>query len=70
MCLRKVEPGRIWELFESEEITHYCAAATVQIGIVDDDAAHRVDTKMTVVAAPPSAGVSEPRPFLSPLFTQ
>jgi len=26
VCLRKVEPARIWELFESENITHYCAA--------------------------------------------
>jgi fatty-acyl-CoA synthase len=56
VCLRKVDPGRIWELFESEEITHYCAAPTVQIGIVNEDAAHRLDTKMTAVvaAAPPS----------------
>src|SRR5215218_8217127 len=56
VCLRKVDPGRIWELFESEGITHYCAAPTVQIGIVNDDAAHRLDTKMTAVvaAAPPS----------------
>ena len=56
VCLRKVDPGRIWELFESEEITHYCAAPTVQIGLVNEDAAHRLDTKMTAVvaAAPPS----------------
>src|SRR5829696_4111266 len=56
VCLRKVDPGRIWELFESEEITHYCAAPTVQIGIVNDDAAHRLDTQVTAVvaAAPPS----------------
>jgi fatty-acyl-CoA synthase len=56
VCLRKVEPGRVWELFESEGITHYCAAPTVQIGIVNDDAAHRLQTKVTAVvaAAPPS----------------
>jgi fatty-acyl-CoA synthase len=56
VCLRKVDPGRIWEFFESEGITHYCAAPTVQIGIVNDDAAHRLQTKMTAVvaAAPPS----------------
>ncbi|MCV5863133.1 AMP-binding protein, partial [Escherichia coli] len=31
VCLRRVEPGRIWELFEREGITHYCAAPTVQV---------------------------------------
>jgi fatty-acyl-CoA synthase len=56
VCLRKIEPGRIWEYFESEGITHYCAAPTVQIGIVNDDAAHRLETNVTAVvaAAPPS----------------
>jgi fatty-acyl-CoA synthase len=56
VCLRKVEPGRVWEYFESEGITHYCAAPTVQIGIVNDEAAHRLQTKVTAVvaAAPPS----------------
>ena len=44
VCLRKVEPARIWELFESEGITHYCAAPTVQIGIVNEEAAHRLQT--------------------------
>ena len=56
ICLRKVEPERIWELFESEGITHYCAAPTVQIGIVNYDSAHRLDAQVTaaVAAAPPS----------------
>jgi fatty-acyl-CoA synthase len=56
VCLRKVEPARIWELFESEGITHYCAAPTVQIGIVNDDKARELKTKVTaaVAAAPPS----------------
>ena len=56
VCLRKVEPPRIWELFESEGITHYCAAPTVQIGIVNEDAAHPLDTPVTaaIAGAPPS----------------
>src|SRR5215210_1235792 len=56
VCLRKVEPARIWELFESEGITHYCAAPTVQIGIVNDEAAHRLETPVTaaIAGAPPS----------------
>src|ERR687893_2081963 len=56
VCLRKVEPPRIWELFEGEGITHYCAAPTVQIGIVNEDAAHRLETPVTaaIAGAPPS----------------
>jgi fatty-acyl-CoA synthase len=56
VCLRKVEPQRIWELFEQEGITHYCAAPTVQIGIVNEDAAHPLETPVTaaIAGAPPS----------------
>ena len=32
ICLRRVEAGRIWELLESETVTHYNGAPTVQIG--------------------------------------
>jgi fatty-acyl-CoA synthase len=51
VCLRKVEPARIWELFEDEEITHYCAAPTVQIGIVNEEGAHRLETSVTAAIA-------------------
>src|ERR687893_290330 len=56
VCLRKVEAARIWELFDGEGITHYCAAPTVQIGIVNEDAAHALDTPVTaaIAGAPPS----------------
>src|SRR5215207_8553956 len=56
VCLRKVEPARIWELFESEGITHYCAAPTVQIGIVNEESAHPLETPITaaIAGAPPS----------------
>jgi fatty-acyl-CoA synthase len=56
VCLRKVEPPRIWELFEDENITHYCAAPTVQIGIVNEDAAHPLEKSVTaaIAGAPPS----------------
>ena len=56
VCLRKVEPPRIWELFEEENITHYCAAPTVQIGIVNEDAAHPLERSVTaaIAGAPPS----------------
>ena len=56
VCLRRVEADRIWELFEDEGITHYCAAPTVQIGIMNEDAAHPLDTPVTaaIAGAPPS----------------
>jgi fatty-acyl-CoA synthase len=56
VCLRRVEPPRIWEAFEQEGITHYCAAPTVQIGIVNDESAHKLDTPVVaaIAGAPPS----------------
>ncbi len=56
VCLRKVDPARIWELIESERITHYCAAPTVQIGLVNHEQAHRIDWEVATAigGAPPS----------------
>jgi fatty-acyl-CoA synthase len=56
ICLRKVESGRIWDLLESEGITHYNGAPTVQIGVVNDPRAHRLarPVTVTVAGAPPS----------------
>jgi fatty-acyl-CoA synthase len=56
VCLRKVEPGRIWELFEAERVTHFCGAPTVHIGIVNDPAAHRLEQAVNVPTggAPPT----------------
>src|SRR5215216_63472 len=61
VCLRKVEPPRIWELFDDQGITHYCAAPTVQIGIVNDDNAHELDREITaaIAGAPPSPTLLE-----------
>jgi fatty-acyl-CoA synthase len=56
VCLRKVDPGKVWDLFESEGITHYCGAPTVHISLANDDKAHELETEVraTVAAAPPS----------------
>ncbi len=56
VCLRRVDPAKIWELIDSEGITHYCGAPTVQIGIVNDPRAHRLAHTVTagVAGAPPS----------------
>ena len=51
VCLRKVDPGRIWDLFESEEITHYCAAPTVQIPLANHDSKRELDQQVTAVIA-------------------
>jgi fatty-acyl-CoA synthase len=56
VCLRKVDPGRIWELLGSEGVTHFNGAPTVHIGVVNAPAAHRLDrpVTITVAGAPPS----------------
>src|SRR6266496_3369087 len=56
ICLRRVEPGRIWELLDAERVTHYNGAPTVQIGVVNDPGAHRLarPVTVTVAGAPPS----------------
>ena len=61
VCLRRVEPGRIWELFEREGITHYCAAPTVQVGIINDGAAHPLERPVRAMIAgdPPSPTLIE-----------
>src|SRR4030095_9157450 len=51
ICLRRVEPTRIWELLESEGVTHYNGAPTVQIGVVNHPKARRLDRPVTVTVA-------------------
>ncbi len=57
VCLRKVEPGRVWELFDEEEVTHYNGAPTVQASLLDDEHAHEFDREVitTVSGSPPTA---------------
>lgn len=56
VCLRKVDFGLIWDLIESEGVTHYNGAPTVQIGMVNHPKAKRLDRviTVTVAGAPPS----------------
>jgi fatty-acyl-CoA synthase len=56
VCLRRVESGRIWEMIDREGITHYNGAPTVQIGVVNDPKAHKLErpVTVTVAGAPPS----------------
>jgi fatty-acyl-CoA synthase len=59
VCLRKVEPARIWELFELEGITHYSGAPTIHMNIVNHERAHPLKQPVTV----PTGG-SPPTPAL------
>ena len=56
VCLRAVDFDRIWELLDTEGVTHYNGAPTVQIGVVNHSQAHRLDREVTVcvAGAPPS----------------
>jgi fatty-acyl-CoA synthase len=56
VCLRKVDPARIWELLEGEGVTHFNGAPTVHIGVANDPAARRLErpVTITVAGAPPS----------------
>jgi len=56
VCLRRLDPGVIWDLFESEHITHYCGAPTVQIFLANNPKAHKIDRTITatIAGAPPS----------------
>ena len=56
VCLRRVEPALVWDLFESEGVTHFNGAPTVQIFLVNHAKAHRLERQITVTiaGAPPS----------------
>ena len=56
VCLRKVDPGRIWDLIDDEGITHYNGAPTVQASLLDHDKAHKLDREVitTVSGSPPT----------------
>jgi fatty-acyl-CoA synthase len=56
VCLRQVEPARIWELFDREGITHYNGAPTVQIFLANHPGAHPLERAITatIAGAPPS----------------
>jgi fatty-acyl-CoA synthase len=57
VCLRKVDPGRIWELIDAEGVTHYNGAPTVQTSLLDHEGAHPLDREVitTVSGSPPNA---------------
>ncbi|WP_069802245.1 acyl--CoA ligase family protein [Thermogemmatispora onikobensis] len=56
ICLRKADPGLVWDLLEQEGVTHYNGAPTVHIFIVNHPKAHPIErgVTVTVAGAPPS----------------
>ena len=56
VCLRAVEPGKVWELIRSEGVTHLNAAPTVLISLANHPDAAPVEGGLTVTTAgaPPS----------------
>lgn len=42
VCLRKIDPARVWDLIDEEGVTHYSAAPTVQAALLSHANAHRV----------------------------
>jgi fatty-acyl-CoA synthase len=56
VCLRKMDPGRVWDLIDGEGVTHYNGAPTVQASILDHEKAHQLDHEIitTVSGSPPT----------------
>jgi fatty-acyl-CoA synthase len=56
ICLRKVEPDKIWDILVNEGVTNFCGAPTVQISLVNSPCAKRLERPITVTVAgsPPS----------------
>jgi acyl-CoA synthetase (AMP-forming)/AMP-acid ligase II len=56
VCLRKVDPDLIWDLFERHGVSYYTGAPTVQIGRAAHPKACRCDRQVTAIVAgsPPS----------------
>jgi fatty-acyl-CoA synthase len=56
VCLRRVDPARIWQLIGEEGVTHYGGAPTVHIMLMNHAAARPLERPVTVyvAGAPPS----------------
>ncbi len=56
VTIRAVDPDVIWDLVDTEGVTNFNGAPTVQLMVINHAKAHRVERQVTVVvaAAPPS----------------
>ncbi len=60
ICLRRVEPAKIFELIKQHRVTHYCGAPIVHQGLINapDEMKRGIDWKvsgMVAAAAPPAS---------------
>jgi fatty-acyl-CoA synthase len=59
VCLRRVEPARIFQLIREEQVSMFCAAPTVLIGVANSPAELRADVprglRVLTAGAPPAA---------------
>jgi fatty-acyl-CoA synthase len=58
VCLRRADPEPVWDLIRQEQITHFCAAPTVLVSLLNHPAAKRVQlshkVRVVTAGAPPS----------------
>lgn len=56
VCLRKTDPGQIWDLINTEHVTHFNGAPTLQINLLNHTSARPVPhpVTVTIAGAPPS----------------
>jgi fatty-acyl-CoA synthase len=61
ICLRKTDPGLIWDLIHNEGVTHFNGAPTLQVMLVNDPAAKPLvhTVTVTIAGAPPSPTLLE-----------
>jgi len=61
VCLRKLDPALIWDILETERVTHFNGAPTVQTMLLSHPKAHVLDNQVTVTiaGAPPSPTLLE-----------
>jgi fatty-acyl-CoA synthase len=61
VALRTVDPDAIWRLIDTQGVTHYNGAPTVQLMIINHPKAHRLERPVTamVAASPPSPTLLE-----------
>ncbi len=61
VTIRKVDPELVWKLIDTEGVTNFNGAPTLQLMIINHPRAHRVERPVTVMvaAAPPSPTLFE-----------
>jgi len=61
VTIRRVDPELVWKLIDTEGVTNFNGAPTVQLMIINHPRAHRVERPVTVMvaAAPPSPTLFE-----------